>query len=249
MTEAASLNPLPISLQQLLQRDDVWQGSAKRYSSIVAAVPTGFAVLDAQLVNGGWPLGSLIEVCHHRMQLEWQLFMAACLMMPGLLVLVNPPAAPFAQAFIQAGLDLERLIIIHPSDNNQFIATFSELARANLGAVMAWQPNQALSYTQMRKCVLAASEGQRGLNVLFRAAKELQQSSPAALRLFARLVQDGIEVSIVKQKGRLQTHQARPIKLPLPEQWQALPAHHQLGQGRFAGKAEQEAAYVQGAKP
>lgn len=249
MTEAASLNPLPISLQQLLQRDDVWQGSAKRYSSIVAAVPTGFAVLDAQLVNGGWPLGSLIEVCHHRMQLEWQLFMAACLMMPGLLVLVNPPAAPFAQAFIQAGLDLERLIIIHPSDNNQFIATFSELARANLGAVMAWQPNQALSYTQMRKCVLAASEGQRGLNVLFRAAKELQQSSPAALRLFARLVQGGIEVSIVKQKGHLQTHQARPIKLPLPEQWQALPTHHQLGQGRFAGKAEQEAAYVQGAKP
>lgn len=249
MTNPIPLNPPPITLQQLLQRDDVWRGLAQNPSSRAAAVPSGFELLDAQLVNGGWPLGSLIEVCHHRMQLEWQLFMAACLMMPGLLVLVNPPAAPFAQAFIQAGLDLERLIIIHPSDNNQFIATFSELARANLGAVLAWQPNQALSYTQMRKCVLAASEGQRGLNVMFRAAKAQQQSSPAALRLFAQLVQGGIEVSIVKQKGRLQTHQARPIKLPLPEQWQALPAHHQLGQGRFARQEEQEAAYVQGAKP
>jgi protein ImuA len=218
----------PITLEQLLLRDDMWVGHSNRFTAR-AAVATGYDELNSGLLNKGWPLASLVEVCQQGMQCEWQLFTPALLEMSGLVVLLNPPAAPFSQAFIQAGIDLDRLIIVSAAETAHFLACFIELTRASLGTVMAWQPKASMTYTELRKCQLAASEGS-GLSVIFRPSVAQQQSSPAPLRLYSRIVSAGLEVTVFKQKGHLQMQQARPIVLGLPERWNSVLPYHVLNQ-------------------
>lgn len=220
--------PPAVSLEQLLSRDDMWMGHSQRFTSR-AALATGHELLNDGLLNQGWPLGSLVEVCQQGMQGEWQLFTPALLEAPGLIAILNPPAEPFCQAFIQAGIDLDRLVVVKAADKSHFIACYIELARASVGAVMAWQPKDSLTYTELRKCALAASEG-TGLSVMFRPSAAQQQSSPATLRLFAQLVPTGLEVTIFKQKGHLQTQQARPIVLSMPERWKPALPYYALDQ-------------------
>lgn len=228
MNEMPPETPSALSLEQLLLRDDMWMGHSQRFTTR-AAVETGYEQLNAGLLNRGWPLGSLVEVCQQGMQGEWQLFTPSLLELPGLIVLLNPPAAPFSQAFIQAGIDLERLLVVTAAEKNHFIACFIELSRASVGAVFAWQPNESMTYTELRKCQLASTEG-TGLSVMFRPASTQQQSSPATLRVYAQVVSKGLEVTVFKQKGHLQTQQARPILLPLPEKWQPVLPYHALNQ-------------------
>lgn len=203
-------------------------GDSQRFTTR-SAVATGYEELNSGLLNRGWPLGSLVEVCQHGMQGEWQLFTPSLLELPGLIVLLNPPAQPFCQAFIQAGIDLERLIIVSATEKSHFIACFIELARASIGAVFAWQPDDVMTYTELRKCLLAASEGS-GLAVMFRPSNAQQQSSPATLRLFAQIIPTGLEITVFKQKGHLQKQQARPIVLSLPDAWAPALPHHALNQ-------------------
>jgi protein ImuA len=218
MNELPPEMPTPISIEQLLLRDDTWMGHSRRFSSR-RVVGTGFEKLDEGLLNQGWPLGCFIEICQQKMQAEWHLLTPALQELSGLIVLLNPPQIPFCQAFIQAGIDLERLVVVAASDKSHFIACFIELARASVGAVMAWQPQDTLSYTELRKCALATGEG-TGLCVMFRPSATQQQSSPAALRIFAQLVPNGLELTLFKQKGFLQKQQPRPIVIALPTAWQ-----------------------------
>jgi hypothetical protein len=238
MTNIPPETPAPASLEQLLLRDDMWMGHSRRFTAR-AAVGTGYGELDLGLLNRGWPLSCLVEVCQQGMQGEWQLFTPALLATPGLVALLNPPAIPFSQAFIQAGIDLERMIVVSAAEKNHFIACFIELSRASIGAVLAWQPAEALTYTELRKCQLAAAEG-TGLAILFRPASAQQQSSPAALRLYSRIAPTGLEITVFKQKGHLQT-QTKPIVLALPEQWAPALPYHALNQ--------QSARLKQDAKP
>jgi protein ImuA len=215
------------TLEQLLLREDTWLGHSQRFTSR-RVLGTGYAALDSMLLNHGWPLGSLIEVCQQNLHGEWQLFLPALREISGLVVLVNPPATPFSQAFIQAGIDLERLIVVTAPEKDHFLTSFLELARASVGALLAWQP-LSLSYTQIRKCLLASTEG-TGLSVLFRPRQARQHSSPAGLRLLAQTVPTGLEVTVFKQKGQLQTRHNHPLILSLPQSWAAQPAYHQLDQ-------------------
>ena len=84
------------------------------------------------------------------------------------------------------------------------------------------------SYTELRKCQLAATEGQ-GLYILFRPSAAVEQSSPAALRLNINLQAQDLQVHIFKQKGELGAT-AQPVLLPLPNNWQGFAPHHLLDQ-------------------
>jgi hypothetical protein len=221
-------SPRPVLLEQLLRRDDLWRGHSRRFTA-QPSVDTGHASLNGELLHKGWPLGALVEICQRGFQGEWQLFMPALLALhPGLIVLLNPPAEPFSQALLQAGMDLDRLVVINAPDKTRFLACFTELARTSgCGAILGWQPRDHFTYTEVRKCLLAASEG-AGLPILFRPSAVQQQSSPAPLRLFSQVVPDGLEVTVFKQKGVLQRYQPRPLVLPLPPAWQGAPPYHVL---------------------
>src|SRR2546430_407049 len=48
------------ALEEILQRHPIWRGGA--LAKGVAALPTGFAPLDAELPGGGWPRQGLTEI-------------------------------------------------------------------------------------------------------------------------------------------------------------------------------------------
>lgn len=220
----------PPGLERLLCRGDIWRGRS-HHSPAQQVVDTGNAQLNERLTGGGWPVASLIEVCQRAASHgEWHLLMPALLnSQRGLVILLNPPASPFAQALLKAGIDLERLLIVEAKDKSDFLASFIELARSDAcDAVMAWQPNQALSYTELRKCALAATEGQ-GIYVLFRPDAVRDQSSPAVVRLSLEWQAQQLSVSIFKQKGQLRAD-ASSVSLPLPVAWTGLLPHQQLDQ-------------------
>lgn len=219
----------PPSLEQLLRRSDVWRGDSQRFAPRIA-LDSGYPALNAALLNKGWPLGSLIEVCQQQPNhSEWLLFTPALLHTPGgYLVLLNPPAIPFAQGLIQAGIDLERVLVIRSGNKADFLASFTELARTPAcNALLAWQPASGLSYTELRKCLLAAADG-RGLYIVFRPESARHQSSPATLRVLTEAQSAALTVNIFKQKGQLQQSRAHTLKLPIPDAWQELLPHRHL---------------------
>ncbi len=224
----------PISLEQLLRRGDVWRGQSQGFAP-QAALETGHAELNACLLHKGWPLASLVEICQPGAgtlsQGEWLMLSPALRQLKnGYMVLLNPPALPFAPGLIQAGIDLDRLLIVAVEKKADFLASFTELVRADIcTALMAWQPKHNLSYTELRKCQLACSDG-KGLYLLFRPLSVQQQSSPAALRLRTQLHLRSLEIQIFKQKGSLNQATNTSIHLPLPETWLPIAAHANLRQ-------------------
>jgi protein ImuA len=221
-----------LALEQLLRRSDVWRGQSQKLA-LQAALDTGHDILNAALLHKGWPLANLVEVCQANIegQSEW-LLMAPALrqLTSGYTVLLNPPAMPFAAGLIQLGLDLNRLLIVQTSNKNDFLTSFVELARTEIcAALLAWQPKQNLSYTELRKCLLAAADHQ-GLTLLFRPASVQKQSSPAVLRIMARLSDQTLALHIFKQKGWLGAAAAQTLHLPLPETWMPAAPYAQLDQ-------------------
>lgn len=222
-------NPIP-PIEQLLERGDIWRGHEQRFAS-QTAVDTGYPEFNEELLFKGWPVSSLIEVCQQNLtHSEWLLITPALLKTSGgYIVLLNPPALPFCQALIQAGIDLERVLVVRAEKKTDFLACFFELARASAcDVILAWQPRQALSYTELRKCLLASADGS-GMYFLFRPATLRQQSSPSVLRILTELTATHLHITIFKQKGMLQNHNAKPIAILLPEFWQGLMAHNLFG--------------------
>ena len=202
------------SLTAILRRSDVWRGESQRFTA-QHTLDTGYTPLNQALLGKGWPLGALMEVCQpHAGHSEWRLFSPALSQLrTGYIVLLNPPAMPFCQGIVQMGLDLNRIVVVQCANKEGFLKSFVELARAKMcRALLAWQPNKALSYTELRKCLLAASA--TNLSVLFRDTQALQQSSPASLRLACDFNGQSLSLNLHKQKGLLTTHY-QSIHLPL----------------------------------
>jgi len=221
------------SLEQLLRRGDVWRGHSRAFISR-DVVSSGLAHCDKALLNNGWPTGSLIELCLGQQQQkssphapgvasqgEWQLFTpvikTVCQQQDdNYVILLNPPALPFAPALIQEDIPLNQLLVVKTRKKQDFIASFTELTRSpHCGVLLAWQPKQALSYTELRKCQLSCSEGS-GLYFLLRSPQAKNQSSPASLRLDLSLGDACLEVEIFKQRG---VFQRRAFSIHLPEHW------------------------------
>lgn len=221
------------SLEQLLQRGDIWRGQRQQVVP-KPAVDTGYPALNQALIHQGWPLSSLVEICQPSAgHGDWLLIapLAQSLLAKQTrkhIVLLNPPALPFSQGMGFAGIPCEQLLIVQITTKNDFIASFVELARASCCCLLlAWQPKQGLSYAEMRKCQLACTDGQ-GVYLLFRHSRQHQQNSPALLRLSLSMSQHSLTVNSVKQRGQLRPHQP-PIELQLPDYLLPQKPHRQLG--------------------
>ncbi len=234
-----NISPLETNsaLEALFNRNHIWRG-ASYYTTRQAVVSTGYPELNEALVNGGWPKSTLIEICQKGLQQqEWLLLLPMIKALKGYTVLLNPPATPFCQALIQAGIDLERVLIVKASNKADFVMSFCELARTQAcDLLLAWQQHQQLSYTELRKCLLATNEN-AGVCILFRHESTQQHSSPAALRLHNRVTAHHIQLNLFKQKGVLQ-QSIHNIKLPLPQLMKALPAYSYLDQTNTPEKHE-----------
>ena len=190
-------------LEPLLRRPDLWRGGD--LAAAARSLPTGFAALDEQLPGGGWPRGALTEILATRAGIG-----ALRLLMPALAALsrearwlawVAPPYVPYAPALAAAGVDVSRILLVHPDARRDGLWALEQSLRSGTcGAVLAWLMIDEAHV--MRRLQLAAEAGDCA-GFLFRPAGVARHASPAALRLL--LDADGrgrLGLRVLKRRGR-----------------------------------------------
>lgn len=185
----------------------VWRG--KGASVARAVIPTGFGELDSHLPGGGWPLGAIIEIFVDGYGIgELALLMPAVAALtkteaakpPKWVAWIAPPFVPYAPALQQHGINIDRLLMIHPTSGNKGrLWAIEQVVRSGSSTgVLAWVP--AADDVVLRRLQLAA-EDQECWVLLFRPASASQQRSPAALRIRLSQTPTATRVQIFKCRG------------------------------------------------
>ena len=189
-----------MNLHSLLARTDIWRG---RETSPQTAphLSTGYPVLDERL-GGGWPVGALTEVLVDQEGIgELRLLMPALAHLPRerWQAWIAPPHIPYAPALAAAGIDLQRLVWIRTTGDDQTLWSLEQSLRSGVcGAVLGW-PKRA-DNRALRRLQLAAEHGE-ATGFLFRPRQEAHHSSPAAVRLELEYDTKGLSVHILKRRG------------------------------------------------
>jgi hypothetical protein len=206
-----------VNLDSLLsRRSDIWRGG--QFSTTAETVASGFAELDESLPGGGWPRGALTEILMPQHGIG-----ALRLLMPALasvshegrwICWVAPPYIPYAPALLGVGIDLSRVLLVHPKGHQDGLwAVEQSLRSGTCSAVLAWPTLD--DSTALRRLQLAAEAG-NAMGFLFRPRRLAERPSPAALRV--QLLPEsgaGLSVTILKRRGGW----ARaPVHLDVPVQ-------------------------------
>lgn len=191
-----------MTLSSLLNRRDLWLGrDAGRASDGV--LDSGFAELNRALHYGGWPEAGLCELlCQPPCPLTLRLLLPALARLEqGGILLAAPPARPSARALLEAGLDLQRVLVLRGRQPASILRACREAAASQaFAALVLWWPANA-DPRDLRRLQLAARQGRCWLT-LIRPHHDAGQASPAALRLRLRVCPPGdLQLEILKQPG------------------------------------------------
>lgn len=176
---------------------------------------TGYPELDRHLPGGGWPPGALTEILLAEYGTgELELLMPALAALSqaseegtagGWVAWIAPPFHPYPPALAQWGIDVSRVLIVHPGKTTEALwAAEQALLSGNCAAVLLWP--SSLDDASARRLQLAAEQGQSWA-IAFRPLAAAAQSSPAALRLQLLPGARGTDISILKSRG------GRPVTL------------------------------------
>ena len=122
-----------MSLEQLLQRNDVWRGR-RHAPSRSGLLSTGFPLLDAELPGGGWPRGALIEIMPRTTGIG-----ELSLLLPTLarlvddrrwLAWIDPPYIPYAPALAAAGIELSRVLCVKSREPGEGLWALEQAGQA-----------------------------------------------------------------------------------------------------------------------
>jgi len=234
-------------LEQVINRNDTWRGrhshfqgqffSANSGPHSNEGLPTGYTTLDTQLQQGGWPLGSTIEVLSDGCGLgSMGLFLSAMetLSEQGRWqVFIAPPYIPYAPLLAARGIDTRQVLLVHPQNRQDLLwSTEQALRSTTSSAVFSWLGAHQYSYGELRKLQLAAASGD-SLAIMFRPNQAAHNHSPASLRLQMREYR---KVHILKQRGG---NQSIDVGLPPSED---VPQQPQLWElPTWPGNAQQDA--------
>jgi hypothetical protein len=201
------------ALDLILQHPGVWRGGRRDTGG--NGIPTGFRSLDP-LLPGGWPGGSLTELLiPHAGVGELRLVMPALAHLSHRgrwLTFIAPPYVPYAPALAGHGVDLSRLLVVHPSLVKDALWSIEQaLAAGTCGAVLAWV--ERADFGDLRRLQLAAAQGGTW-GLLFRPRRAAYSPSPAALRLAVESMLGGIAVAPVKQRSGTATPVAVELEPP-----------------------------------
>jgi hypothetical protein len=185
----------------LLANPAIWRGDD--CAPEPAAVPSGFAALDAALPGRGWPQGALTELLLEREGIgEIRLTLPALAHVQAQqrdVVWIAPPHRPYAPALAAAGLDLARLFIVHCKAPKDALWAFEQALRApECGAAFAWLSTH--DERALRRLQVAARDG-RTWGALWRRPGQRGSATAAPLRL-ALAPKDGqLAVRVLKRRG------------------------------------------------
>jgi protein ImuA len=177
----------------------VWRAS-ELASFRSTTVSTGFAALDREIPDEGWPRGALTELLVQQPGIgEIRLLVPALRQLsPRKVALIQPPHKPHAMSFAQ-DLDVDRLIWVSTSKSADALWAAEQVLRNGaVGALMLWQAH--IRPESLRRLHLAA-QASDVVFWLLRPLASAQDTSPAPLRLALRPAIGGIRVEIVKRRG------------------------------------------------
>jgi len=200
------------SIAQLVQLPGVWRGGELEHV-VHPTFPTGHARLDAELPGGGWPTGTLSEVLHDGVGIGEVSFLAAALARAAeagrLIAWIQPPHLPYAPALAQAGVPLERCLVVRPAHREDALwAAEQALKSGACAAALLWMERFAEEYAWLRRLQMAAEAG-RAMAVLFRSTAAERHSTPSHLRVVVMRSRGQLEARIPKRRGP-------PLHQPIP---------------------------------
>jgi cell division inhibitor SulA/protein ImuA len=193
---------------RLLDHPALWR--AGELAREPETVPSGFDVLDRHLPGKGLPRAGLCEIMLPTAGVgELRLLLPA---LKGLsrqnrwIAWVNPPFIPYAPALEAAGVDITKILLIHPKSHKDALWALERATRSGTcSAALAWLDESELKTKDTRRLQFAARQGGT-LSCLFRPGKALEENSMAELRLSiqpddATADAGKLSVSICKRRG------------------------------------------------
>lgn len=183
--------------------DSVWRATELGRGHAVF-VGTGFPALDAELPDGGWPCGCMIEILQSQPSLlEWRMVgpsLAPLIKGGRSVVVIGPPKPPHLPGLRHLGLNEDCLVWIKADKPSDRLWSAEQLLRANAAAaVLAWLPQSLPG--QLRRLQVAA-QGCEGPVFVFRPLNARHDASPAPLRVVASQLMDWqLKVEIIKRRG------------------------------------------------
>ncbi|MEM9742678.1 MAG: translesion DNA synthesis-associated protein ImuA [Pseudomonadota bacterium] len=173
---------------ELLRHPQLWQ--ARQLKQNDECWSSGYSAFDAAL--NGWPRSGLTELLLDRPGIgELQLLLPLMRTLSDQqrwIVWINPPHLPCAPALEAAGVDLGKILMIHPRSSEDLLWAMERCLQSGTASlVMTWVGGRALqeqdlTASQSRRLKLAAKAG-RSLACLFRGIAAKDQASLANLRL------------------------------------------------------------------
>jgi protein ImuA len=204
-------------IAELAQLPGVWRGGELEHV-VHPAVATGHAALDRELPGGGWPTGTLSEVLHDGVGIGEVAFLASALARASegdrLIAWINAPHLPYAPALAQAGIPLERCLVVRPANREDAMWAAEQAMKSGAcGAVLLWfglrqAQAERNDYASMRRLQMAAEAG-RAMAVCFRSTQAEALSTPAHLRIVAFREDGVLKIRIPKRRGP-------PLVSPVP---------------------------------
>lgn len=200
------------SVADLAKLPGVWRGG-ELGQAVQAVAATGHAALDRELPGGGWPLATLSEILHDSVGIGELSLLAGALARScegdRLVAWVNPPHIPYAPALAQAGLKLERCLVVRPANREDALWAAEQALRSGAcGAVLLWlgdalgQKERARGndYACLRRLQMAAEAG-RAMAVCYRPGAAERLSTPAHLRVALTREAGVLKARIPKRRG------------------------------------------------
>jgi cell division inhibitor SulA/protein ImuA len=184
--------------------------------AVVRGLPTGFALLDAELPGGGLPASGLMEILHDEAGIgEVSLLLGALRQIAGegkAIAWINPPHLPYAPALACAGVPLEACLVVRPATAEDVLWSVDQALRSGAcGAALFWL-REKTDYASLRRLQMAAESG-HCLAVLFRPTACGSPASPAHLRVLLSHRDGRLLVSLPKRRG---PPLYRPVEIRLP---------------------------------
>ena len=217
------------TLAAVLANPAIWRGGD--CAPEPAAVPSGFAALDAVLPGRGWPQAALTEVVLVREGIgEIRLTLPALVRLQAGnrdVVWIAPPHLPYAPALAAAGLDLARLLIVRCRSVAEQLWAYEQALRApECGAAFAWLGLH--DDRVLRRLAVAAREG-RTWGVLWRRPGQQAVATAAPLRLALAPQGRRLAVQVMKRRGG---GIAQPVLIDVDPAAAALPDPRTTSAGR-----------------
>lgn len=173
-----------------------------------AVLSTGFESLDRALPGGGWPLSALVEILTVPGDPG-----SLWLTLPALtalsrrqqwIALVAPPRIPYAPALAGHGMDVGKILLVHPRAHGDALWAVEEALRSDTcSSVLFWLHGP--DNKTLRRLQLAAEHGNT-LGFCFRPAAHAGQRTTAAVRARVTPFDDGAVIDILKARGGRARH-------------------------------------------